>query len=121
MPTEKGFSLGKLWAGSWKEDGVLEAFPSLPLFLILTRMPALDQVSQESRKELEMEEGQDTWPWDPGHGGFQEQTKSQASDCLEKVGKDGSMKVMSGEEGLSSIPYSIGKELHTLDIEEKKK
>lgn len=31
------------------------------------------------------------------------------------------MKVMSGEEGLSSIPYSIGKELHTLDIEEKKK
>ena len=38
-----------------------------------------------------------------------------------KVGKDGSMKVMSGEEGLSSIPYSIGKELHTLDIEEKKK
>ena len=38
-----------------------------------------------------------------------------------KVGKDGSMKVMSGEEGLSSTPYSLGKELHTLDIEEKKK
>ena len=38
-----------------------------------------------------------------------------------KVGKDGSMKVMSGEEGWSSTPYSLGKDLHTLDIEEKKK
>lgn len=37
------------------------------------------------------------------------------------VAKDGSMKVMSGEEGSSSTPYSIGKGLHTLDIEEKKK
>ena len=84
MPTEEGFSLGNLWAGSWKEDGVLEAFPSLLLFLILTRMPALNQVSQESRKEQGVEEGQDTWPWNPGHGGFQEQTKGQASDCLER-------------------------------------
>lgn len=38
-----------------------------------------------------------------------------------KVAKDGNMKVMSGEEGSSSTPYSIGKGLHTLDIEEKKK
>lgn len=38
-----------------------------------------------------------------------------------KVGNNGSMKVMSGAEGSSSTPYSIGKGLHTLDIEEKKK
>ena len=39
--------------------GTLEAFPSLPLFLTLARMPYLDLVSQGSR-ELGAEEGQDT-------------------------------------------------------------
>lgn len=38
-----------------------------------------------------------------------------------KVAKDRSRKVLSGEEGSSSTPYSIGKGLHTLDTEEKKK
>ena len=36
-----------------------------------------------------------------------------------EVGEDGSTKVVSKEEGLSTTPYSVGQGLHDLEVEEK--